>query len=74
MQKESLLHRETMHNLERRLDPGRFIRIHRGQIVNLNFVRELVPWTHGDYVILLADGKRLPLGRRYRQRFLELFT
>ena len=74
MQKESLLHRETMSNLERRLDPRRFIRIHRGRIVNLNFVRELAPWTHGDYMIILTDGSRLPLGRRFRGRFLELFA
>jgi len=70
---ESLLHRETMNRLEQRLDPQRFVRIHRRQIVNLNFVRELAPWTHGDYVLVLTDGHRLPLGRRYRGRFLDLF-
>lgn len=72
--RETYLHRETMNNLERRLDPERFLRTHRSQIVNLNFVRELAPWAHGDYLLILADGHRLPLGRRYRRRFLELFT
>jgi two-component system LytT family response regulator len=71
---DSLLHRETMNNLERRLDPQRFVRTHRQQIVNLNFVQELALWAHGDYVLILKDGQRLQLGRRYRRRFLELFT
>jgi two-component system LytT family response regulator len=72
--REAFLHRETMNNLEQRLDPQRFLRTHRRQIVNLNFVRELTPWAHGDYMLILADGHRLPLGRRYRRRFLELFS
>jgi len=72
--RETVLHRETMNNLERRLDARKFVRVHRGRIVNLNFVKELAPWTHGDYVLILANGHRLPLGRAYRRRFLELFT
>lgn len=72
--KEAFLHRETMNNLEQRLDRNCFLRIHRCQIVNLDFVRELAHWAHGDYVLILADGHRLPLGRRYRTRFLELFS
>jgi len=72
--RETFLHRETMNNLEQRLDPQRFLRTHRRQIVNLDFVRELTPWSHGDFVLILADGHRLPLGRRYRRRFLELFS
>jgi two-component system LytT family response regulator len=72
--KETFLHRETMNNLEQRLDQTCFRRTHRRQIVNLNFVRELAPWAHGDYVLILADGHRLPLGRRYRRLFLEIFT
>jgi len=67
------LHRETLANLERRLDGRRFVRIHRGQIVNLAFVRELQPWSHGDYQVVLKDGTCLPLGRHYRRQFLEQF-
>jgi hypothetical protein len=52
----------------------RLLRTRRRQIVNLNFVKELTPWAHGDYLLILADGQRLPLGRRYRRRFLELFA
>ncbi len=70
---KELLHRETMNHLEQRLDPQQFVRIHRRRIVNLNVVRELVPWSHGDYAVVLADGRQLSLGRRYRTRFLELF-
>jgi two-component system LytT family response regulator len=61
-----------MSDLERRLDRGRFLRTCRRQVANLGFVREVKPRTHGDYVLVLADGHSLPLGRRYRRRFLEL--
>ncbi len=64
---------QTINKLEQRLDRNYFLRTHRRQIVNVNFVRELAHWAHGDYVLILADGHRLPLGRRYRSRFLELF-
>lgn len=71
--KSSLLHRETMAMLERRLDPARFCRVHRRAIVNLEFVKELEPFSRGDFRLVLLDGTRLPLGRQYRQRFMERF-
>jgi len=74
LEREDVLHRDTMNNLERRLDPQRFVRTHRRQIVNLGLVKDLSPWAHGDYVITLVGGQRLTLGRRFRSRFLELFT
>jgi two-component system, LytTR family, response regulator len=71
--KESHLHRATMNSLESQLDPAKFIRIHRSQIVNMEFILEIQPWAHGDYVILLKDGKQLPLGRSYKDKFMEVF-
>ncbi len=70
---EAHLLRETMNNLEARLDPALFLRIHRSTIVNLERVRELQPWFHGDYAVLLRDGTRLTLSRSYRQKVQELF-
>lgn len=60
--------RETMSNLESRLDPGRFVRIHRSTIVRLDRVRELEPLFQGDYVLILEDGTRLTSSRGYRDR------
>jgi two-component system LytT family response regulator len=60
--------RETLHSVERRLDPRRFVRIHRSTVVRLNRVRELQPWFHGDYVAILHSGAKLRVSRTYRER------
>jgi two-component system LytT family response regulator len=70
---ESHLLRETMGNLEARLDPDKFIRIHRSTIVNIERIQELQPWFHGDYVVVLRDGTQLTLSRSYRQKLQDLF-
>jgi two-component system LytT family response regulator len=59
--------RETMNNLEARLDPDRFWRVHRSTIVNVDRIRELQPLFHGDYVLFLRDGTELTLSRTYRR-------
>jgi two-component system LytT family response regulator len=69
---ESHLIRETMHSLESRLDPGRFMRIHRSHMVNVDRVKELKPWFRGEYIVTLRDGRELTLSRGYRDR-LENF-
>ena len=67
-EKDSYLIRETMTNLEQQLDPSKFKRIHRSYIVNIDFIKEMQPWSHGDYVVILIDGTKLMLSRRYRDR------
>jgi two-component system LytT family response regulator len=71
--KEAHLLRETMNGLEARLDPEKFLRIHRSTIVNIERIQELQPWFHGDYVVLLRDGNKLTLSRSYRQKLQEWF-
>jgi two-component system LytT family response regulator len=63
---------ETMTNLESRLDPAQFVRIHRSTIVRLNRIKELEPLFQGDYVLILEDGTRLTSSRGYRDRLQEL--
>jgi len=60
--------RTTLTHLEERLDPVRFIRINRSEIINADHVGELVPAGHGDYDLKLDDGNVLRLSRRYRGR------
>ena len=62
------LRRGTLTDLERRLDPEQFVRISRSEIVRLDAVREMQPWFHGDYRVLLANGTTLTWTRRYRAR------
>lgn len=66
--KRVYLLRETLTALENRLDPDRFVRIHRSSLVNLERVRSLYPETHGDSIVVLQDGTQLRLSRRYRRR------
>ena len=65
--KKSHLLRETISSLEAQLDPRKFVRIHRSTIVNLARVRELQSWSHGEYRVILYDGKELTLSRNYRE-------
>ena len=67
---EAHLVRGTMGGMEEQLDPGRFTRIHRSTIVNVDRVKEVRPWFAGDYVVKLHDGQELRLSRRYRDRLL----
>jgi two-component system LytT family response regulator len=65
------LHRETMADIEERLVPHGFQRIHRSTIVNLDRVRALDTDRHGAYYVCLDDGPRLKLSRSYREAFEE---
>jgi len=58
--------RETLAALEAQLDPVAFVRIHRSTLVNLERVRQLEPMFHGQFTVVLDDGSRLTLSRRYR--------
>ena len=65
---KSHLLRDTMAAMEGRLDPSAFVRIHRSAIVNVDRIRELRPYTSREYSVILRDGTRLRLSRRYRDR------
>jgi len=62
----SLILRETMKDLERRLDPRVFQRVHRSTIVNLNLVREVKPHTNGECFLVLESGAQVKVSRSYR--------
>lgn len=62
--------RATMKEMSERLDDDRFLRIHRSSIVNLDHVREVQAYFHGDHVAILDDGTELRIPRT-RQKALE---
>jgi two-component system LytT family response regulator len=70
--KESYLLREAISSLEAQLDPKRFPRIHRSSIVNIERIRELQPWFHNEYRVILRDGTELMLSRSFRKKLGEL--
>lgn len=63
---ETYLLRSTLENLARQLDPDQFARISRSELVNLDHIREMQPWFHGERRIILKDGKELTWTRKYR--------
>lgn len=69
--KKSHLLRETISSLETKLDPKKFLRIHRSSIVKIDRIKELQPWFHGEYRVLLMDGTQLTLSRNYRENLQE---
>jgi two-component system, LytTR family, response regulator len=62
--------RMTLVEMERRLDPSEFMRIHRSTIVNTSRIKEIKPDAHGDYDIVLTDGRTLKMSRSFRERVL----
>ncbi len=60
--------RATMEAMQRRLDPARFIRLHRGIIAAIDAIRELQPYSRGEFVARLIDGATVPLSRRQHKR------
>jgi two-component system LytT family response regulator len=68
---ESHRMRSTMGELERKLNPKQFVRIHRCTIINIECLREFRPLPHGDYLVQLTNGKELTMSRNYRRHFRE---
>ncbi len=65
---QSHMLRETMAELEAKLDPQKFTRIHRSTIVNLDRIKEIEARPGGDYAVILHDGTHLKLSRSRRDQ------
>lgn len=70
---QMVLHRETMLNMENRLNHLDFIRIHRSSIVRVNAISELLASSRGDYTVKLKCGKHLPVSRQLKSQVLNFF-
>ena len=60
--------RETLANVELRLDPRRFVRIHRSVIVAIEQIKEIQPWFGGDQILILKDASKHRVSRTRRER------
>lgn len=65
---QSFLVRDTVSNVDGKLDPKRFLRIHRSTIVNLERVKAVESLYRGEYVLILKDGTKLNSSSSYRER------
>lgn len=66
--------RDTISGLVSRLDPRRFVRIHRSVVVAIDRIREMQPLFHGEFLVTLTDGTRLRSGRSYTRVMRELVS
>jgi two-component system LytT family response regulator len=64
--------RATLDSVESALDPNLFARINRGSLVRLDAIREMLPWFHGEYKVILNDKTEHRWSRRYVGRRPEL--
>lgn len=64
--------RETLSNLEKKLDPRHFARIHRSTIVNIRRIKEIQPWFHGHHIVILETGEQLRMSRYQREAGKQL--
>jgi two-component system, LytTR family, response regulator len=69
---EKLVKQQTLAELEATLDPARFVRIHRGVLLNLDRLRKLELYAKDSRIAILADGTRLPVSRAGYTRLREL--
>jgi DNA-binding LytR/AlgR family response regulator len=66
--------RSTMSEIEQRLDPRRFGRIHRCTLVNLDGVKEYRPLQRGDFMLTLNNGSQLKMSRRHRRQLDKVIS
>jgi len=71
---EKHLIREHLNRLEAKLDPEKFVRIHRSIIVNLDNIKSLHPLFNGDHLLILNNGQELNLSRTYHEKLMALLT
>jgi two-component system LytT family response regulator len=68
----TFLLRGSMKSVEQKLDPKKFIRVHRSWIVNIDYINEIQPWFNGNFMITLLNGLQISSGRTYRNTVRDL--
>ena len=63
---ERIIHRAALGELIGRLDPRRFVRVHRSTVVNIDSILHLEPATHGEFDLVLRGGQRVHVSRTFR--------
>lgn len=63
---KELLYRAALNDLAERLDPRRFVRVHRSAVVNIESIVQLEPMSHGEFEAVLKNGSRTRVSRTYR--------
>lgn len=64
--------RDTIKNIESKLDQKKFVRVHRSSIIRINSIKELIPWFGNEYKIKLKNGNELLTGKKYKSNINNL--
>ena len=64
--------RESLKNIETKLTPKWLARIHKSGLININFLKELIPAGHGEFIAKLKSGRELKVSRNYKKNIAEL--
>lgn len=67
----SHLIRETMNNIEKKLDPQKFLRVHRSFILKVEMIKELEPYFNSEFIIVLKSGKEIKSSKSYKNAISE---
>ena len=70
--KNTELIRETIKNLEAKLDPEKFIRIHRSSIIKIEAIQEITSWFNNEYKLKLKNGDETISGKKYKENIAKL--
>ena len=70
-QTENFKLRNTMKEMEEKLDPEIFLRIHRSYIINMDCIKEIQEWFRGDYLVILKSGKKLTISKSYHRKVIS---
>lgn len=70
-QNDKYMIRESMKSLEEKLDLSVFIRIHRCYIVNINYIKDIEKWSHGEFLLTLLDGRKFRVSRSYKDNLIN---
>jgi len=71
---KTYLIREKISEIETKLDPENFVRIHRSIILNIDRIKSLHPLFNGDHLVILKDGTELNLSRTYHEKLIAVLT
>ncbi len=71
--KQFYLVRESLKKMESSLPNNDFLRVHKSSIVNINFIKELIPHFNNEYIINLANGEKVKTSRNYKEKLKMLF-
>ncbi|MEO7294123.1 MAG: LytTR family DNA-binding domain-containing protein [Ginsengibacter sp.] len=72
LKNKSHLLNESLSNLEARLDPAQFMRIHRSFIINVDYIKEFIPHFNSEYFIVMQNDAQVKLSRSYKDQFRNI--